>query len=248
MMMMKAEKDPYADVYEVVETRFPVRPIKVILLKNTDDYGRRGQIVTVKDAVAARTELLLSGMAVYATEENLAKHADILIDEKNRYSSETVANWMPLLSRRVVPITMYLHSEWTLRPFHVKVGLRKLGVEIPVDAIEIPEKEIRGGADSLEKLHRKEFIATITINGKDKVPLRCLIHHWSRDQAENEKLKTVGWMHKFHEPVFEEDRERLRLMKRAEFGKKAANFKSCKNDLQKFVEWKQSRADVLQKM
>ena len=54
----------------------------------------------------------------------------------------------------------------------------------------------------------------MTINGLERVPVRCVVNHWSRDPEEDASLRTVGWQFRFHEPVFEKDREFLQRMKR----------------------------------
>ena len=65
-------------LYEVVEKAQHHHKVKVILLRNVDDYGRRGQVIET-DFLKAHNNLLLPGFAVYHTEENCDKHQDILI-------------------------------------------------------------------------------------------------------------------------------------------------------------------------
>ena len=54
------------------------------------DYGKRGQILSIPRHLALK-ELLLPGMAVYASPENLNVYKDIIIAEDSiQYSSEIV--------------------------------------------------------------------------------------------------------------------------------------------------------------
>ena len=77
-------------LYEVVEKAQHHHTVKVILLRNVDDYGRRGQVIET-DFLKAHNNLLLPGFAVYHTEENCDKHKDILIPEGTAvWSSPTV--------------------------------------------------------------------------------------------------------------------------------------------------------------
>ena len=77
-------------LYDVVEMHQAHHTVKVILLRNVDDYGKRGQVVEA-DFLKAHNHLLLPGFAVYHTEENCEKHRDILIPEDTEvWSSPSV--------------------------------------------------------------------------------------------------------------------------------------------------------------
>ncbi len=90
-LLLRHLPEDLAMTYEVVEEEQAPHPVKVLLLKNTEDFGRRGQVVTVDDPQQARKDLLLPGLAVYASQENLRKYADIAIPEENfTFSSRTV--------------------------------------------------------------------------------------------------------------------------------------------------------------
>lgn len=76
--------------YRIVEEN-DVEPglVKVLLLKSSEEYGRRGRVTSI-NARAARQDLLLPGLAVYASPENLEKYKDIVLPEDSvQYSSET---------------------------------------------------------------------------------------------------------------------------------------------------------------
>jgi len=104
----------------------------------------------------------------------------------------------------------------------------------------------------------------LQINNFERVAIRCVINHWSPNAEEDARLRTVGWQHKFHQPIFEEDREflsrfyyllfircisswaRLNLllldrMKRHKYGKKASKREDNKDDLQLYKEWRKRR-------
>ena len=82
---------PRGKIYKALEEDQPLEPIRVILLHNTEDFGPRGQIVVVENPKEARRDLLLPGLAVYATDENLEKYKDIIIPEDELvYSSQYI--------------------------------------------------------------------------------------------------------------------------------------------------------------
>ena len=92
-ILLRKLPEDLAMTYKVLQEPKDVRPepVRVIVLKNTEDFGKRGQIVTVDDPRQARDDLLLPGLAVHASEENLQKYRDIAISEdKFRFSSQDV--------------------------------------------------------------------------------------------------------------------------------------------------------------
>jgi len=96
-------------------------------------------------------------------------------------------------------------TPWTLEPWHVKSAFRKAHVIVDESAITMPEIPITGPDMSIEM---KEFYVTLTvsilvlklnihifrlrlqiiyfmqINGKEKVTVRCRIHHWATNPEE----------------------------------------------------------------
>ncbi|XP_049811268.1 39S ribosomal protein L9, mitochondrial [Schistocerca nitens] len=164
-------------VYEFVEnTEFKKQPeIEVILTGYVKGLGDRGDRVFVKPNYAYN-ELLLPGLAVYVTPNNIERYCT---DENNRqrtYSSPFVQRTLGFLSNMNLPIIMNKEVPWTVEPWHVRASLRKRGVYVPEAAIKIPDKPITG--PDLDK-EGKIFYVTITINGREKVDVKCRIHHWS---------------------------------------------------------------------
>ncbi len=95
--------------YNPLEEDQPDEPVKVILLHNTEDYGMKGQVVVVDNSRNVRDNLLLPGMAVYATKENMEKYKDILIPEENLQFSSVYVRSVGLPYRDVYPRSFSFH-------------------------------------------------------------------------------------------------------------------------------------------
>lgn len=173
-------------VYDLVEDT-SVRPkpnLEVILTSFVEGFGQRGDVLSVKNSVAYN-KLLLPGLAVYKTPENLARYAKAATttDENVKtHSSPFAERTVSRLEARPFAIIMNKHHPWKIEPWHVRVSLRKAGININSDAaIELPEQPITG-PDLLKQ--NKEFIAVVTLNNLEKARIRCRIHHWTTDPAE----------------------------------------------------------------
>ncbi|XP_075983000.1 mitochondrial ribosomal protein L9 [Anticarsia gemmatalis] len=166
-------------VYDLVEdTNVSKKPdIKVILNQFVDGVGSKGDILTLRPN-EAYSDFLLPGLAVYASPENLEKYKmeENTTKVVDQYSSPYVHRTMGCLSRVNLQITMNKLEPWTLEPWHVSASFRKSGFIVPEYAIEMPPVEIKGPDLSLQD---KEFYVTVTINKKEKVNVRCRIHHWA---------------------------------------------------------------------
>jgi len=109
------------------------------------------------------------------------------------------------LSTTMLDISMNKEEPWTIEPWHIRVAARKAGIIIKDDScIELPAGKISGPDVSLEG---KEFYVTLTVNQKEKVNVRCRLHHWStepgnRIQADN------PWFQK-SAPIFPDQTEVL---------------------------------------
>ena len=172
--------------------------MKLILLRNVDDYGQKGQVVDVFFHDAYK-HLLLPKFAVYHSEENVETYKDIIIPQDvNVYSSESAQVFTSRYSKRVFDICMNMEVPWTIQPWHIKASLRKHKVWVKSEDIEIPGGQIEGPNMALEN---KEFIAVMTINSKEKLKLRCRIHHIGEDAVQNR-----GWYIQQAEPVWETER------------------------------------------
>ena len=108
-----------------MEEKFqPHHKIKLILLRNVDDFGKKGQIVDVifHDAY---NKLLLPKFAVYHSEENVELYKDIIIPEGTEvFSSEYALKFMSRYSKRVFDVCMNIENSWTIEPWHIKASLR----------------------------------------------------------------------------------------------------------------------------
>lgn len=76
---------------------------------------------------------------------------------------------------------MNKEEPWVIEPWHIQIALRKGGIECPLEAIKIPEQPIKGPDMNLQN---KEFNVVVTINNKEKVDVKCRIHHWSTEQKD----------------------------------------------------------------
>lgn len=55
---------------------------------------------------------------------------------------------------------MNKENPWTIKPWHIKVSLRKCGYEVPEECITLPPKPISGPDMALQE---KEFYVTVTV-------------------------------------------------------------------------------------
>jgi len=220
-------------LYEVEEKFQPHHKVKLILLRNVDDYGKKGQIVDVFFHDAYK-HLMLPKFAVYHSEENAELYKDIIIPEgTNVFTSASAQKFISTYSKRVFDICMNIEGSWAIEPWHVKASLRKHKVWVKLEDIEIPGGKIEGPDMDLEN---KEFIAILTLNGKDKLNLRCRLHHVGEGQVTN-----VAWYIKQAEPVWEHERQALLDMNRAPPNRKLKESKEFKEDIEAFNKWRFDR-------
>ena len=66
-------------------------------------------------------------------------------------------------------------NPWTINQDHIRISLRAAGYSVPNECITLP-KTIISGPD-VERWQGKDFAVTLTINNKEKVNVRCLLHH-----------------------------------------------------------------------
>ncbi|XP_011550516.2 39S ribosomal protein L9, mitochondrial [Plutella xylostella] len=166
-------------VYDLVQdTNIQKKPdIKIILSQYVDGVGTVGDVLSLRPTKAYK-EFLMPGLAVYASPENLMKYQ---VDESkpkqdDTFSSPYVQRTMNCLSRLVLQISMSKHEPWTLEPWHIRTSFRKAGFVVPEHAIEMPPAQIKGPDPDLQE---KEFYITVTINKREKVNVRCRVHHWA---------------------------------------------------------------------
>ena len=224
-------------LYEVVEKAQRHHDVKLILLRNVDDYGKKGQVVEAEFGNAHR-HLLLPGFAVYHTEENCQKYKNILIPEgEGEFSSPQVKDFYNFFCKRVFDICMNIENSWTIEPWHIKATLRKHKVWVQEKDIELPGGKIEGPNMDLEN---KEFIAVVTINNKEKLKVRCRIHHIGEGEVENR-----GWYLQQAEPVWETERQELLDMNKAPPNKNLRSMKEFKKDIEIYDKWRNEREERL---
>ncbi|XP_069672003.1 large ribosomal subunit protein bL9m [Periplaneta americana] len=189
-------------VYDLVEDTNvrKKQELEVILTDYVAGLGNRGDRITAKQKFAYH-ELLLPGLAVYASPENIEKFSKIKDStQKTKYSSPYVQKTMELLSNTNVVVLMNKETPWTVEPWHVRCSLRKAGIHVPEDAISLPEEPISGPNVDLE---HKYFEVLVTINNTEKVFVKCVIRHWSTYVSE--KSDPLENMHELSlEPLFPE--------------------------------------------
>lgn len=195
-------------VYELVEDTNikPQEPVKVILLAPVEGLGGQGDILEVTPH-RARNKLILPGLAVYASEENLKKYEHLQTEalSVDAPSSPFVLKTCQQIPLRVINISMNMENPWVLEPWHVRVSLRKTGIIVPEDALTLPEQQIKGPNMELEN---KEFIVHIKLNKKESCSVRCRIHHVATNLRNRIPWQSNHWMH-VTEPIFPEDKETL---------------------------------------
>ncbi|XP_012275793.1 39S ribosomal protein L9, mitochondrial [Orussus abietinus] len=190
-------------VYELIENTDlrKSKPIDIILKQYVKGVGQKGELITMKPNIAYN-ELLLPGLAVYATPENLEKYKQDTIIEKPKFSSPYVEHSLNILSKLCLRVHMSLDNPWTLEKWHVKSAFRKTSFVVPEDAITLPEKQISGPDLSIDD---KEFVVTVTINNTEQAKVRCKIHHWTAnpDTVWPNRLDPFKFV---NEPIFPEDK------------------------------------------
>lgn len=190
-------------VYDLVEdTNLRKKEeLDVILTDYVAGLGNRGDRITAKQKFAYH-ELLLPGLAVYASPENIEKFSKVADStKKTQYSSPYVQKTMDLLSNTNVVVLMNKEVPWTVEPWHIRSSLRKAGIQVPEDAITLPEESISGPNMDLE---HKYFEVLVTINNTEKSPVKCVIRHWSTYVSE--KSEPLENMHTLSlTPLFPEE-------------------------------------------
>ncbi|KAK7867924.1 hypothetical protein R5R35_005276 [Gryllus longicercus] len=178
--------------------------LNVILTSYVQGFGVKGDRVSVKPKLAYE-KLLLPGLAVYATRENVKMYEESVDKEEKTpaFSSASVERTVGILSRQILAVVMNLETEWTLQPWHLRISFRKAGFIVPEYAIELPEEPIKGPNLDLEG---KEFKITVTINKSETVPVRCRIHHWSTNPGDRLPYVQDHWQ-QTAEPLFPDNQK-----------------------------------------
>lgn len=188
-------------VYDLVEDlSIKKRPnLEVILTAFVSGIGDRGDIVSLP-RTKAYNNLLLPGLAVYKTDENVSKYASIQ-DEASKqvtHSSAHAQRTVNVLESRMLSVIMNKDHPWVLEPWHIRASLRKAGMHAAEGTIELPKEPITG-PDLLKQ--GKEFIVTVTVNNMEKAKIRCRIHHWSTNPSGRLPYAVDHWLEPA-EPLF----------------------------------------------
>jgi len=220
--------------YEVLEKYQHHHKIKLIMLRQVDDFGQKGEIVEVVFN-RAYTDLLLPKFAVYWSEENLERYKDIVIPEGSKvYSSESARVFQSFYSKRVFDVRMNLYEPWTIEPWHIRATLRRHRVVARLEDITIPGPAITGPDLSMQN---KEFLARLTINDKEVIMIRCRLHHIGEGGPE---LPTY-WFHELVEPVWEAERQELLDLNRASPCKEQREQPGLQREMAAWTQWKRDR-------
>lgn len=170
--------------YELVENTEIKRQndLEVVLTAFVDGIGARGDVVKVRP-YTAYNKLLLPGLAVYPTPENISKYARKESDsQEEEHSSPHAQRCVSLLGRLVLGICMNKFNPWVIEKWHIRAALRRASYNVMDDnCIQLPDKPIRGPDLNIQN---KEFFVTVTVNNCERARVRCRIHHWAFDPEE----------------------------------------------------------------
>ncbi|XP_011307854.1 39S ribosomal protein L9, mitochondrial [Fopius arisanus] len=192
-------------IYDLVKnTDNSKRPaLSLILTTYVDGLGNRGEKVSVAP-FKAYNKLLLPGLAVYDTPENSQKYTVLEKNNPTENTSPFVPRTINVLKHMILSIIMSNDTPWTLEPWHVRSAFRKALVHLNEDCITMPNHTITGPNHDIEN---REFYVIITVNGKEKTPVRCRIHHHSNDVHDRKLIPVVvNFWKEMSEPLFPEDK------------------------------------------
>jgi len=169
-------------IYDLVEHKDSKKeaPLQLILTSYVEGVGLADEVVTVA-ANIGRNQLLLPGLAVYASPENLEKRKQRLSatdnDGKPMHSSIYAELTRKALSRHILNVVVSNENPWTIEPWHIRAAFRRSGFCVPESAIELhrPEMPISGPNKDLEG---KQFLVSVKINNTEQTYVRCQIQHW----------------------------------------------------------------------
>merc|ERR1712126_162751 len=165
----------YIECPKETEELETVPPVQIILTKAIEEFGKRGQVLTMPSE-RAHKELLYHNLAVYASPENLDLFKDILIPEDAvQFSSPSVQRSYPELSRKVVCLKMHDVNAWpVINKWHLRVALGQHGIFVQnEDCISFNATPIAGPDPALQG---KEFCVKLKVNKLEEIPLRFVIY------------------------------------------------------------------------
>ncbi|KJH44948.1 ribosomal protein L9 domain protein [Dictyocaulus viviparus] len=184
-MQRNPEELPNLMKLEVVENENckPAGPLKVILLQDVEGVGYQFDVVEV-DRRLARTDLLLTRKAVYASPFDLEYYAKIkeqMADElskKIRIPYEYIRLGRDLQAL-VVPIRVNIVNKWTIDKSVLRTSLRLVGVDMLDDAIFF-EEVISGPNFEIEAKLIRFYVVVLK---QYIIPMLGRISHISVDES-----------------------------------------------------------------
>ncbi|XP_063988261.1 large ribosomal subunit protein bL9m [Diachasmimorpha longicaudata] len=191
-------------IYDLIEdTDIRKRPLlNLILTQYVAGLGSAGTKITMSP-MRAYKELLLPGLAVYDTPQNVEKYA-VKTEDLTEPSSPFVPRTINFMRHIILSIKMSNDTPWTLEPWHVRSAFRLAGIHMNEDCITMPNHVISGPNHDIEN---REFYVTITVNKREQTPVRCRIHHHANNVNDQ---KSIPVNHNFWkemaEPIFPEDK------------------------------------------
>ncbi|KAI0237956.1 39S ribosomal protein L9, mitochondrial [Lamellibrachia satsuma] len=157
----------------------PAGNMTVILVKDVEGVGLRGQVLTVTKKLA-RNVLIPTSAAIYASPENLMKNEEERKNIEDIPRQSIVAQkTIRQLQAMTLRIPMNPNVSWTLNKTHVRVAFRKMGVQVPQDCITIPDEAITEFGDATVK---------VTVNKLDTIPVKAIIYPYNTNAVEQQPL------------------------------------------------------------
>lgn len=157
----------------------PTPNITCILTDFVDGVGIRGDTVTVKTKLF-RGRLYPAGLTVYASPENIDKFAKEKVDNKEREEEKRLGVFgqmtLKQLSGLYLPVYMSGDNQWILTPKHIRLALRRAGVETKEDCVLLPQEAITGPG---------EFKFRITVNGVRSTEVKGCVVLTYKDPSKN---------------------------------------------------------------
>ncbi|TKR93943.1 hypothetical protein L596_008303 [Steinernema carpocapsae] len=172
--------------YEVVdfETKHKAGPLKVILLEDVEGVGHQFDVVDVNRKLA-RTDLLLSGKAVYASPFDLKYYGEMREKMKDELAARIRIPYSYVktgreLMARVVPFYVSMENSWTVNRDIAISSLRLSGIEMVDEALFLPKQVLSGPNFEFEA---KLIRFYVVICKQYIVPMVARIAHISADDS-----------------------------------------------------------------
>ncbi|XGW21438.1 hypothetical protein V3C99_004417 [Haemonchus contortus] len=167
-----------------IETSKKAGPLKVILLQDVEGVGHQSDVVDV-DRKLARTDLLPSRKAVYASPFDLQYYAKIKEEMADELAKRVRIPYEYIcigrdLQALVVPIKVSMDNKWTIDKQIVKISLMQMGVDMLDDSIFLDDNTISGPNFEIEA---KLIRFYVVVCKQYIVPMLGRISHISVDES-----------------------------------------------------------------